>query len=68
MTRYRRRSSCRGDARQLRRAETVPNTQEIQIGMLQHSAVRERSGGYARREGQAHRFRRAGRSNVAAGH
>ena len=28
-------------------AETVPNTQEIQIGMLQRSAVRERSGGYA---------------------
>ena len=38
-------------------AETVPNAQEIQIEMLQHSAVRERSGGYARREGQARRFR-----------
>ena len=46
-------------------AQTVPNAQEIQIGMLHYSAVRERSGGYARREGQARRFRRAGCSNVA---
>ena len=49
-------------------AETVPNAQEIQIGMLQHSAVRERSGGYARREGQARGFRHAGSSNVVAGY
>ena len=34
-------------------AETVPNAQDIQIGMLQRSAVRERSGGYAPCEGQA---------------
>ena len=34
-------------------AETVPNVQEIQIGMLQRSAVRERSGGYACCERQA---------------
>ena len=34
-------------------AETVPNAQEVQIGMLQRSAVRERSGGYANCEGQA---------------
>ena len=33
--------------------DTVPNAQEIQIGMPQRSAVRERSGGYARCEGQA---------------
>ena len=31
-------------------AETVPNAQEVQIGMLQRSAVRERGGGC---EGQA---------------
>ena len=31
----------------------APNIQEIQIEMLQRSAVRERSGGYARCEGQA---------------
>ena len=29
-------------------AETVPNVQEIQIGMLQCIAARERSGGFAR--------------------
>ena len=33
-------------------AETVPNVQEIQIGMLLCNA-RERSGGFARCEGQA---------------
>ena len=34
-------------------AETVPNAQEVQIGMVQRSAVRERSGGHAHCEGQA---------------
>ena len=51
LTRYRRRSSCRGEARQTV-VQTVPNAQEIQIGMPQRSAVRGRSGGYARCEGR----------------
>ena len=34
-------------------AERAPNAQEVQIGMLQRSAVRERSGGYAHCDGQA---------------
>ena len=36
------------------------NVQEIQLGMLQRSAERERSGGYAVVKGRRPRFRRAG--------
>ena len=56
LTRYRRRSSCRGDARQTVVQRQCPTSRRLRLGCS--SAVRERSG-HARCEGQA-RFRHAG--------